>query len=491
VHFLFNQSIKPVDLAGVNPNMTVLQWLRQNNHNGSKEGCAAGDCGACTAVVGELISTGSKVFIEYKSINTCIALVLNLVGKHLITVEGLAEGDKLHPVQQAMVQANGSQCGFCTPGFVMSLFALYHNESSIDLDKINESLSGNLCRCTGYKPIINAAFLIFAKKSQCHEDFYIKNNAKLISSLQEINEIENKPYCYTDKNKKIYYNSPTGIDQLASIFQKHPDAKLIAGGSDLGLDITQQLKEFENIINIQNVAEMKTIENNNEYIQIGAAVSYHSAWSVLVESFPELRSLLLRFASKPIRNWATIGGNIANASPIGDMPPVLIALNSLVKLRKGSNVRKVNLQDFFVGYRETALKEGEFIESILVPKLSSNERLWVHKISKRYEDDISAVCMAIKITTDDGVLIESRIAFGGMSDIPKRAKQLEKTIVSNWTHKDLVHKAYLALKEDFSPIDDVRATSEYRLQVSARLIEKTALNFSSIMVPNMAEIRHY
>jgi xanthine dehydrogenase small subunit len=490
VRFLFNQSIEAVDLEGVNPNMTVLQWLRKNSHNGTKEGCASGDCGACTAVVGELVNVGEDKSIEYKSINTCIALVLSLSGKHLITVEGLAEGAKLHPVQQAMVQKNGSQCGFCTPGFVMSLFALYQNESRINLDKIDESLSGNLCRCTGYKPIISAAFLAFESKSKGRKDFYNQNKNKLVKSLQAIKEKETNTYCYKENNESYFYNSPTNIEQLATIFQRHSESKLIAGGSDLGLDITQQLKDFKRIINIQNVKEMRVIQSSNASIKLGASVSYHVAWEILVESFPALKSLLLRFASKPIRNWATIGGNIANASPIGDMPPVLIALNASLTLRNGSNVREVNLQDFFVSYRKTALTKGEFIESISIPKLSTNESLWVHKISKRYEDDISAVCMAIKITTKDNILQESRVAFGGMSEIPKRAEHLEKVIIDNWANKSLAQESYHALKKDFSPLDDVRATANYRLQVSAKLIEKTALNFASFKVPNMAETRH-
>ena len=489
MRFLFNQHQVAIDLDGVNPNMTILQWLRENSHKGTKEGCASGDCGACTAVIGELVSVAGETVIEYKSINTCIALVLNLAGKHLVTVEGLTEGNTLHPVQQAMVQTNGSQCGFCTPGFVMSLFALYHNESNLDLDKINDTLSGNLCRCTGYKPIIDAAFLCFENKPKNVDDYYSKNRSRIIKSLLGLTKNVDEQYRYTQNSNTVLYDAPNSIDKLSSLLHENPSAKLIAGGSDLGLDITQQLQQFDHIINVQGVREMNIINNSDDCLEIGASVSYHSAWSVLVESFPSLEPLLVRFGSKPIRNWATIGGNIANASPIGDMPPVLIALDSVLKLRRGSAVRQVKIQDFFTGYRKTALMGAEFIESITIPKLQSNESLLVHKISKRYEDDISTVCMAMKFRTDGGVLKEPRVAFGGMAEIPKRATQLERVIEKNWDTRELARPAYDALKKDFSPIDDVRASGEYRLQVSANLIQKIVLNYFFEELPNMAETR--
>ncbi len=487
MRFLFNQHKEPIDLGEVNPNMTVLQWLRRNKHTGTKEGCAAGDCGACTAVIGELATIKGKKVIEYKSINTCISLVLNLNGKHLITVEGISEGNRLHPVQSAMVRTNGSQCGFCTPGFVMSLFALYHNENEIDLDKINEALSGNLCRCTGYQPIIDAAFLIFETKDSDNNDYFSKNKSQLVQSLVGINEDEPEQFSYTSNDKKVTYDAPTDVNVLAKTLYKYQDAKIVSGCTDLGLEITQQLQQFGHIINVQNVHELKSIHENDSLIEIGAAVSYHSAWALLVRSFPELEPLLKRFASRPIRNWATIGGNIANASPIGDMPPALIALNATLKLRRGDNVREVRLQDFFISYKKTVLLKGEFIKSITIPKLVKGESFTVHKISRRYEDDISAVCMAIKLVNDGPNLKEAVIALGGMAEIPKRATMLEKTVTKYWNKRDIAKRSYESLKEDFCPLDDVRASSEYRLQVSANLIKKTLLNRINEKVPNLAE----
>lgn len=472
---LFNQQQEPLDLGSINPNMTVLQWLRGNNHVGTKEGCASGDCGACTAVIGELSDCEGKTIIQYKSINTCIALACSLSGKHLITVEGLSDGNTLHPVQQAMVETNGSQCGFCTPGFVMSLFALYHNEDYLDTHKINDALSGNLCRCTGYQPIISAALLSFDDSNKQNPDYYKKNQPRLIKSLIAIKEAQSEHYLFNVKGKNISYDAPTNINQLSEILSINPSATIIAGGSDLGLDITQQLHEFEHIVNVQGVTEMKIINDTEGYIEIGAAVSYDSAKSDLVDLFPAFESLLRRFASKPIRYWATIGGNIANASPIGDIPPALIALDATLNINGRFGSRKVKVEDFFINYKQTDLQPGEFIQSVIIPKLIDGESFHFHKISRRYEDDISAVCMAIKFLVKDDAIERTRVALGGMAEIPKRANCLEKMLVINRTKTDIAKLAYAELKKDFSPISDVRGSAGYRLQVAANLVKKTLL----------------
>ncbi|MCS5592379.1 MAG: xanthine dehydrogenase small subunit [Gammaproteobacteria bacterium] len=487
MRLLLNQNLSAVSLSEINPNTTVLQWLRGNGLTGSKEGCASGDCGACTAVVGELIEVDGTHTLEYKSINTCIALACSLAGKHLVTVEGLSENNQLHPVQQAMVSEHGSQCGFCTPGFVMSLFALYHNETTIDLAKINNNLSGNLCRCTGYQPIINAAFLAFSNKDGNDSDYYSRTQTQIIQALVELSCTDTARCSY----QGTHYDSPTDIDQLSDILNDNPKARIIAGGSDLSLEITQNLQEFAHIVNVQGVRELQMIENRELELEIGAAVSFHSAESNLIKYWPSLESFLHRFGSKPIRNWATIGGNIANASPIGDMPPVLIALNASLRLRKGPKTRLVKLEDYFVGYKQTLLKEGEFIESIIIPKPSSEEQLILHKISKRFEDDISAVCMAIKVRMDASRITDVCIAFGGMAATPKRASHLEKILLDNWDSANLSSLAFKALKEDFSPLSDVRASSKYRLQVSANLVQKTMLNLSGEFVPNLANVCEY
>ena len=487
MNFLLNQNTRPTELGAINPNTTVLQWLRNNNLVGSKEGCASGDCGACTAVIGELVVQNKKQVITYKSINTCIALAYSLVGKHLITIEGLMEGKDLHPVQRAMVDESGSQCGFCTPGFVMSLFALYHKETKINLSKINDALSGNLCRCTGYKPIIAAAFSSFNEKPKKTSDYYTQNRTKIKQELIRLNENQKVSSSYTNNGNTVRYDAPSSLQELTKVLNENPAAQIIAAGTDLSLEITQSLKEFSHIVNVTSVKELQTIRDGDSELEIGSAVTYQGASRSLFNYWPDLEAFLHRFGSLPIRNWATIGGNIANASPIGDMPPVLIALKAKLKLRKNSNVRLVKLEDFFVSYKKTILKKGEFIESMVIPKPTSKEQLITHKISKRYEDDISAVCMAINITLSGDQPTSVRIALGGMSGIPQRAHQLEKVLIQYWNQENLTQQAYKALQKEFTPFSDVRASAEYRLKVSANLVKKSNLMMKGENVADLAE----
>ena len=487
MYFLLNQNSTPIDLGAINPNTTVLEWLRNNQLVGTKEGCGSGDCGACTAVIGEIVTNNKSSKVEYKSINTCMALAYGLVGKHLVTVEGLAEEGRLHPSQKAMVLENGSQCGFCTPGFVMSLFALYQNKNSVDLHQINEALSGNLCRCTGYKPIIAAAFSMFNEKSDEPLDYYKKNQKNITKILGELNNPKHISLSYKKSNKTIKYDAPSTINELSNVLINSTSANIIAAGTDLSLEITQSMKEFSHIVSVNQVIELKEIKDNAKELEIGAAVSYEDAASCLITNWPDLGPFLQRFASLPIKNWATIGGNIANASPIGDMPPVLIALDAKLKLRKGPVSRTINLEDFFITYKKTVIQQGEFIESIIIPKPNENQRLITHKMSKRYEDDISAVCMAINITSTNNKPESFKIAFGGMSGIPQRSNILENFLLKNWQEDNIAALSYKVLKEEFSPFTDVRATSEYRLQVSANLIKKTILMYQDQPVENLAE----
>ena len=487
MYFLLNQNSTPTDLGAINPNTTVLEWLRDNQLVGTKEGCGSGDCGACTAVIGEIVTNNKSSKVEYKSINTCMALAYGLVGKHLVTVEGLAEEGRLHPSQKAMVLENGSQCGFCTPGFVMSLFALYQNKNSVDLHQINEALSGNLCRCTGYKPIIAAAFSMFNEKSDEPLDYYKKNQKNITKILGELNNPKHISLSYKKSNKTIKYDAPSTINELSNVLINSTSANIIAAGTDLSLEITQSMKEFSHIVSVNQVIELKEIKDNAKELEIGAAVSYEDAASSLISNWPDLGPFLQRFASLPIKNWATIGGNIANASPIGDMPPVLIALDAKLKLRKGPVSRTINLEDFFITYKKTVIQQGEFIESIIIPKPNENQRLITHKMSKRYEDDISAVCMAINITSTNNKPESFKIAFGGMSGIPQRSNILENFLLKNWQEDNIAALSYKVLKEEFSPFTDVRATSEYRLQVSANLIKKTILMYQDQPVENLAE----
>ena len=488
MHFLLNQNSTPTSLGEINPNMTVLEWLRASQLVGTKEGCASGDCGACTAVVGELTMKDKIKVVEYKSINTCIALAFSLIGKHLITVEGLKEGELLHPVQKAMVIENGSQCGFCTPGFVMSMFAMYHNEDTLSLPKINEALSGNLCRCTGYKPIIAAAFSLFNEESEKPLDYYQKNQEKIIKSLTSINDNEDISLIFKGDKNNLSYDAPSSVDELASILINNDSAKIVAAGTDLNLEITQSLKEFSHIVSVNSVKELQVINDGEFELEIGSTVSYQKATSSLVKYWPDLEAFLHRFASLPIKNWATIGGNIANASPIGDMPPVLIALEAKLKLRRESKVHTIALEDFFVTYKKTALEKGEFIESIIIPKPDKNDHLIAHKISKRFEDDISAVCMAMNVRLNDDLPSSVKIALGGMSGIPQRALGLEKVVLDHWNDENLAQLAYGAINNEFSPLNDVRASSEYRLKVSANLVKKSILILKGAAVENLAEI---
>jgi len=488
VSIILNQSFNPYELGEINPNTTVLEWLRSNQLVGTKEGCASGDCGACTAVVGELVTINKKVAIQYKSINTCIALAYTLMGKHLITVEGLSEGGDLHPVQKAMVAENGSQCGFCTPGFIMSLFAMYHNEKNINLTKINDALSGNLCRCTGYKPIISAAYMAFSEKEQGQLDFYERHQSKFIESLSKLRNKKDVNLSYSNAQRTLLFDAPSNVKELSQLLSDNPSANILAAGTDLNLEITQSMKEFSHIVSVNRVSELRQIIENSSEIEIGAAVSYEEAKSILIKYWPDLDSFLKRFASLPIKNWATIGGNIANASPIGDMAPVLIALESKLKLRRGDSSRVITLEDFFISYKETLLEPSEFIESILIPKPSSDDRLITHKISKRYEDDISAVCLAINVKSDNSVPYSVKIGMGGMSGIPQRAIKLEKVFLDSWDKEELLSLAYEALNQDFSPFSDVRASSEYRLKVSAGLVKKSSLILQGYPVEDLA---HY
>ena len=365
---------------------------------------------------------------------------------------------------------------------------MYHNEKTINVTKINDALSGNLCRCTGYKPIISAAFIAFNEKNHGALDFYEKNKAQLIEVLKKLSDTKNINLKFKNGNKKILFDAPSDLGSLSQILSKNPNANIVAAGTDLNLEITQSMKEFAHIVSVNRVSELKQIDEKDSEIEIGAAVSYEEAKTTLIKYWPDLDNFLQRFASLPIKNWATIGGNIANASPIGDMAPVLIALDSKLKLKKGDLSRVIKLEDFFISYKKTLLKSSEFIESILIPKPSDEDRLITHKISKRYEDDISAVCMAINVKSEKSIPRSVKIGLGGMSGIPQRAIKLEKAFIENWDKDELVSVAYQALSREFTPFSDVRASSEFRLRVSAGLVKKSSLILKGYPVEDLA---HY
>ncbi|MGY3571759.1 xanthine dehydrogenase small subunit [Vibrio sp. SCSIO 43135] len=460
ITFLLNQEIRQEE--NLSPNMTVLNYLRTKiNKTGTKEGCGSGDCGACTVVLGELVDGQ----LEYRSVNSCLTFVSALHGKQLITVEDLQNKDKsLHPVQQAVVDFHGSQCGYCTPGFIMSMFALGKNKPNADKEDVMESLAGNLCRCTGYRPIVDAALSLSTEKPLL--DQFAELERRTIEKLESIQ----------DKEASLRYGhltafSPKSTDELAKLFKAHPSAKLVAGGTDLALEVTQFHREIETLISVNLVEDMKICEETEDSLVIGANLPISDAYSLLKKHYPDFGELLHRFASLQVRNQGTIGGNVANASPIGDTPPLLIALDAQIKLRCGDESRTMPIEDYFISYKVTAQQESEFIEQIIIPK-PTQDTFKAYKLSKRLDDDISAVCGAFDIQIDNGVVTQARIAFGGMAATPKRANGCEAALVGQAWNDETIQKAMAELYNDFEPLSDFRASQEYRSLTAANMLRR-------------------
>nr|WP_217501142.1 xanthine dehydrogenase small subunit [Pseudomonas brassicacearum] len=451
----------------MDPNLTVLNYLREHvGKPGTKEGCASGDCGACTVVVGELhTDEKGQARMRYRSLNACLTFVSSLHGKQLISVEDLKHQGQLHSVQQAMVDCHGSQCGFCTPGFVMSLFALQKNSEQPDAHQAHEALAGNLCRCTGYRPILAAAEQACCAKQP---DQFDAREAETIARLKAIAPTETGELNSGDKRCLV----PLTVADLADLYDAYPQARLLAGGTDLALEVTQFHRTLPVMIYVGNVAELKRIERFDDRLEIGAAAALSDCYEALKAEYPDFGELLQRFASLQIRNQGTLGGNIGNASPIGDSPPLLIALGAQIVLCKGQTRRTLALEDYFIDYRITARQESEFIEKIIVPRASAEQAFRAYKVSKRLDDDISAVCAAFNLRIDNGVVRDARVAFGGMAATPKRAKHCEAVLIgAPWTDSTL-ERACIALAEDFTPLSDFRASKEYRLLSARNLLRK-------------------
>jgi xanthine dehydrogenase small subunit len=467
IQFLLNRELRTEH--ALDPNVTVLNYLREHvGKTGTKEGCASGDCGACTVVVGEL--DGERV--RYRTLNSCLTFVSSLHGKQLITVEDLKHQGKLHGVQQAMVDCHGSQCGFCTPGFIMSLFALQKNSSGFDKGATLEALAGNLCRCTGYRPIIDAAEQACCQKQPDQFDAF---EADTVTRLKAIAPRETAELNSGDKRCLV----PLTVADLADLYTANPEARLLAGGTDLALEVTQFHRELPVMIYVGHIEDMKRIEVTDSAIEIGAAAALSDCYEALSREYPDFGELLHRFASLQIRNQGTLGGNIGNASPIGDAPPLLIALGAQIALRQGNTRRILPLQDYFLDYKVTARQEAEFIEKIIVPRKQANQAFRAYKVSKRLDDDISAVCAAFNLSIVDGVVTDARIAFGGMAAIPKRASACEAALVGSAWYPGVIERACDALGEDFTPLSDFRASKEYRLLTAQNLLRKFFLEQQS------------
>lgn len=475
---IFSRNGKRTVVTEMDPHETVLDYLRlREGSMGTKEGCCEGDCGACTVVVRTMDGEQAK----YEAINSCIAPLGSMDGKDLITVDDLASDGSMHPVQQAIVDKHASQCGFCTPGFVMALYALYENANGpVDRPMITDGLAGNLCRCTGYRPIVEAGLAACNGKST---ESASQGHLALLTELEQ--ETETSLYL---GNGERFFAAPTSEDELAALYENHPDATLVAGATDVGLWITKHLNKIEKIIYLGRVAGFRTIETSSDGLNIGAGATYTDAETALGAIDPDVAEVVRRIGSAQVRNAGTIGGNIANGSPIGDTPPLLIALDATLTLRKGNIERQLPLEEFFIDYGKQDRAVGEFVKSIFVPAKSDHEFFRAFKLSKRFDQDISAVLMAMKLTMDGTTIQQARIAYGGMAATPKRAASVEQLL----TGADInnLHPTVLdALSQDYAPISDMRASASYRLQSAGGLLQKALLEIAEEVAGNAAETR--
>jgi xanthine dehydrogenase small subunit len=449
IRFLHRGQVR--QLEDFPPTRTVLDFLREDERRcGTKEGCNEGDCGACTVVLG----AEEEGKLVYRAVNACILFVGALAGKELLTVEDLSGvGGLLHPVQQAMVDCHGSQCGFCTPGIVMSLYALHVGGEVPDRQRIDTALAGNLCRCTGYRPIIQAAQAMGVA---------VPDDAKALEKLNLLRSMKGKDSPLL----------PRSADALAALLLQYPDATLVAGGTDVGLWVTKQFRDLGRIIHLGQVTDLQQIERSDGWLRIGAGVTVARAASVLGGLYPDLEPLFRRYGSAQVRNSATLGGNIANGSPIGDSMPALIALGARLVLRRGVVRRELALEDFFLAYRQTALQAGEFLETILVPEPPPGQAFACYKISKRFDQDISAVMAGFGLILEGGIVRAARLAYGGMAGTPKRAAVAEAALIGRSFDAAAAKEAAAALAQDFQPMSDMRASADYRLTVAGNLIVK-------------------
>ena len=461
IRFYYQGALR--EISGVAPTQTVLQHLREDLHcTGTKEGCAEGDCGACTVVVGSL-RDGQ---LEMKAVNACIQFVPTLDGKALFSVEDLQQADgALHPVQQAMVECHGSQCGFCTPGFVMSLWGMYLKQEGVPPTRcqVDDTLSGNLCRCTGYRPIIEAAGRMFELPPVAFDA------AALTRQLAALQRSAMAAYSAHGQT----FHAPRTLAELAAIRAEKPDACLLAGSTDIGLWVTKQMRALGDIIYLGHVEELKTVHEADGMIVIGAGVTLEDAYAAICRHYPaELSEMRQRFASLPIRQAGTLGGNVANGSPIGDSMPWMIALGAQVVLRGPAGERVLALDDFYLGYQKKDLQHGEFVMAMRVPLPQAGVRFRTYKLAKRFDQDISAVCAAFALRMDGDTILGARIAFGGMAATPKRATQTEALLCGQPWSEAVLAKAMAMLAQDYAPLSDMRASGSYRMVAAQNLLRR-------------------
>jgi xanthine dehydrogenase small subunit len=462
IRFVLDGKVETI--AGVEPTKSVLNYLRENlRRTGTKEGCAEGDCGACTVVVAELAGDG----VRTRTVNACLQFVPVLDGKALFTVESIRQPDgRLHPAQEAMVDCHGSQCGFCTPGFVMSLWWLYVEHPSgrqrPDDREVRTALTGNLCRCTGYRPIIEAGHKMFDLPPAPLD------RKALRQQLLAIRRDKGLEYAWAGRR----FFAPRTLLELVALRAQHPGATLLAGNTDVGLWVNKQLRELVDIIYTGEVTELQAITRFVGSIRIGAAVTLEDAYTLLARHYPELTEMWERFASPPIRNAGTLGGNVANGSPIGDSMPALIALGAKVVLRSTRGSRTLAMEDLYVAYQKTAMAPDEVLEAVEVPLPAANRHFRTYKVSKRYDSDISAVCAAFALRLDGQIIRECRIAFGGMAPTPKRAELAEAALLGQAWTEAAARAAGALLAQDFAPLTDLRASAGYRLKVAQNLMQR-------------------
>jgi len=472
---------RDVTLEKFSPRATLLDWLREDQRaTGTKEGCAEGDCGACTVALGRL-KNGK---LAYEAVNACILFLGQIDGMELVTIEDLADGETLHPVQQAMVDLHGSQCGFCTPGIVMSLFEAYHASQPATAQSLCDQLAGNLCRCTGYRPILAAGLATCDGAARDQFAATASERGAAVAALADDADL-------FVGDAERFYAAPTSLDSLASLYEKYPDATIVAGATDVGLWVTKQLRDLKRIIGVGRVIGLDAIRETAEGVSFGATARLADAKAPLAGIHPDLGEMMRRFGSAQVRASGTVGGNIANGSPIGDLAPSLIVLGGKVVLCRGGATRTLPLEDFFIGYGKQDRAPGEFVLAVEATRLKPNQHYRALKVSKRFDEDISAVMLGIRVDAEGDRIVSARIACGGMAAMPKRATNAETALAgASLAEPASWRPALAAMASDFTPLTDMRATAAYRMKTATNVLEKALMEMAGAVAPTRLGALH-